>query len=133
MSNELQLFAFNSQLSDGVLVLQPRHMANPVAHLEPDLMAIRSYLEPADTCNVVFDLDDIDLFGSEFVGILVSISQTVDEIGGEFVFCHVNDYSRSVFSCLHLFETRPFYNRLEDAVEQFQSVGELSDSIAEVV
>lgn len=122
MELNLQLIGFEHSCVNGVLVLRPYSGRNHTPNLEPDLFEIRNALFSMESPRVVFDLNDIDLFGSDFIGILVGISQTIDEQDGDLVLCNVNDYTRSVFSCLHLFELNPFYNCLEDAVSQFQPV-----------
>ena len=122
MSQTLQLVAFEHFTVNDVLVLRPQSGQSHIANPDSDLLEIRESLMEVERPKVVFDLNDIDLFGSDFIGILVSIGRIIDEVDGDLVLCNVNEYTRSVFSCLHLFELNAFYNCLEDAIVQFQPV-----------
>ncbi len=69
-----------------------------------------------DFRHLIFDLKQLNYFGSTFVGIMIRLAKKVGDGGGRTVLCHLNDATRGILKQLMLLEnahTESLWRRAE--------------------
>ncbi|MCA9080241.1 MAG: STAS domain-containing protein [Planctomycetaceae bacterium] len=88
-------------------------------HLEAN--SIRGQLLKPDCKNLIVDLADMEYFGSEFIGALVSMLREVRNRGGKACFCCAQQQMRQVLQNMSLFKLWPHFETRNEAVASMQS------------
>jgi len=89
-------------------------------HLETN--TVRSRLATPEAPALILDLSQIDYFGSEFIGALVSLLRETRVRKGKACFCAANDQMLQVLRNMSLFKLWPYYETREEAQLELTSV-----------
>jgi anti-anti-sigma factor len=73
-----------------------------------------------ETHKIVFDLGDVTHFDSGAVGILVSVSASARQVGGEIKFANLGDHIAEVFHTTNLGTVFEIFGKTRDAIASFQ-------------
>ncbi|WP_437204667.1 STAS domain-containing protein [Planctomicrobium sp. SH664] len=83
-------------------------------HLEAN--TIRGHMMKPGIKNLVVDLGDLDYFGSEFIGALVSMLRETRSRGGKACFCRAKPQMLQVLQNMSLFKLWPHYETRDEAL-----------------
>ena len=83
-------------------------------HIEAN--AIRGQLMKPENKNLIIDLRQMDHFGSEFIGALVSMLREVRNRGGKACFCCARPQMLQVLQNMSLFRLWPHHDTREEAL-----------------
>jgi len=89
-------------------------------HLEAN--TVRSRLATPEAPVLILDLSQLDYFGSEFIGALVSLLRETRVRKGKACFCAANDQMLQVLRNMSLFKLWPYYETREEALLELTSV-----------
>lgn len=89
-------------------------------HLEANV--IRSELMKPENRNLIVDLAQMEYFGSEFIGALVSMLRETRSRGGKACFCCARPQMLDVLKNMSLFKLWPHYATREDALSELAAL-----------
>lgn len=89
-------------------------------HLEANV--IRSEMAKPENRNLIVDLAQMDYFGSEFIGALVSMLRETRARGGKACFCSAKPQMLEVLKNMSLFKLWPHYETREDALSELAAL-----------
>lgn len=84
--------------------------------LQLEVNAIRSHLGQGKATNLIIDLHEMDYFGSEFIGALVSMAREVRNRRGKAFMCDATPQMLEVLKGMSLFKLWPYYESLQEAM-----------------
>lgn len=84
--------------------------------LHSESNAVRDLLMKPGTRHLIIDLRNMEYFGSEFIGALVSMLREVRNRGGKAYFCSATPQMLNVLQNMSLFKLWPHYESREEAL-----------------
>lgn len=90
--------------------------------LHSETNAIRGHMMQPGSKHLVVDLSNMDYFGSEFIGALVSMLREVKNRSNKACFCSANAQMLGVLQNMSLFKLWPHYLTREEAVAAASAV-----------
>jgi anti-anti-sigma factor len=112
----LKIFSFESQGS--IVIVKPRGEGSAFRyqdlHLETNV--IRSQISRPGVQLLVIDLSEMEYFGSEFIGALVSMLREMRSRGSKSCFCCANAQMQQVLQNMSLFRLWPHFETREEAL-----------------
>ena len=116
---------FQVEQSGDILIVTPQGEGSAFRyqdlHLETN--TIRGFLMKPEIHNLIIDLQEMDYFGSEFIGALVSILRECRTRRGKGCFCSAKPQMLQVLQNMSLFRLWPHYQTREEAIAHFSENG----------
>lgn len=118
---------FDVRQEGNVLVVSPKVDAGSFRYheLHREANSVRDLLSRPDIQHLVLNLSQLQYFGSEFIGSLVSMAREVRNRRGKALICEANPTMLDVLKNMSLFKLWPYFESESAALEHLQS---LSDS-----
>ena len=115
--------AFRIERHGEVMVVVPAGVVErlPCEMIEEAAGLIAAPLRRAETPLVIFDLSEVDFFGSVFLSLLLRIWKSVSQRGGTMVLCGVSQRARELLKLTNLDVLWAIYDNREEAMEVLQS------------
>lgn len=113
---------FSVETVGDIVVLQPRGEGGGFRYqdLHSEVSSVRTYLLRPGHKNLIVDLTQMDYFGSEFIGALVSMLRETKTRGGKACFCGAIPQMLEVLANMSLTKLWPHYDTREQALAQLQ-------------
>ncbi len=107
-----------------VVVLQPKGEGGGFRYqdLHSEVSSVRTFLSRPDHKHLIVDLHQMDYFGSEFIGALVSMLREIKMRGGKACFCNAMPQMLEVLANMSLTKLWPHYDTKEMALAEVQKV-----------
>lgn len=91
------------------------------AKLHTESNALRHRLRSPELKNLVFDLGQLNYFGSELIGVLVSLARDVTNAGGKAALCNASEKMQEVLRHMSLHKLWPYYATRDEALKAIHS------------
>ncbi|WP_437226082.1 STAS domain-containing protein [Planctomicrobium sp. SH661] len=115
---------FQVEQADQSLIVTPRGEGSAFRyqdlHLEAN--AIRAQLSNPQVRNLIIDLSQMEYFGSEFIGALVSLLRETRTRKGKGCFCAASPQMLQVLQNMSLFKLWPHYETRDEAKSELAAV-----------
>lgn len=85
--------------------------------LQAEANSLRAHLGKPGNLNLIVDLRNMQYFGSEFIGALVSMLREVRARKGRAAFCAATEQMMQVLQNMSLFKLWPYYATRDEALE----------------
>jgi anti-anti-sigma factor len=82
--------------------------------------SVRDLLGKPEVGHLVINLSQMDYFGSEFIGSLVSMAREVRVHGGKAVICSANDQMKEVLRNMSIFKLWPYFETEQEALAELE-------------
>lgn len=117
---------FQTTRVDNILVVCPQ--GDPSAFRYNDLHreanSVRDLLMGPDIQHLVLNLQNMQYFGSEFIGSMVSMAREVKNRQGRAVICEANPQMLEVLENMSLFKLWPYFSTQQEALAELQPSGD---------
>lgn len=109
---------FKVELLDNTLVVMPHGDGSSFRYneLHIESNAVRARLAKTDVRNLVIDLSDMEYFGSEFIGSLISMMRETKSRGGKSCFCSATPQMLQILKNMSLFKLWPYFDTRDEAI-----------------
>ena len=77
---------------------------------------IRRDIGKPDVANLIIDLEQLDYFGSEVIGVFITMAREASNRGGKAAMCNVSDKMRNVLQNMKLFSLWPHFSSRAEAL-----------------
>lgn len=116
MVSRLKIFKVSQ--SDDTLIVVPTGDGSAFRYqdLQLEVNAIRAHLAQGKAKHLVIDLNEMDYFGSEFIGALVSMAREVRNRRGKAFMCDATPQMLEVLKGMSLFKLWPYYETRPEAL-----------------
>jgi anti-anti-sigma factor len=113
---------FNVETAGDIVILQPRGEGGGFRYqdLHSEVSSVRTFLLKPGHKHLVVDLGQMDYFGSEFVGALISMLRETKTRGGKACFCGAMPQMLDVLANMSLTKLWPHYDTREEALAEVQ-------------
>jgi anti-anti-sigma factor len=113
---------FNIETTGDVVVLKPKGEGGGFRYqdLHSEVSSVRTYLLRPGHKHLVVDLSEMDYFGSEFIGALVSMLREIKTRGGKACFCGAMPQMLEVLANMSLTKLWPHHETREQALAEVQ-------------
>lgn len=110
---------FKASQSGDTLIVVPTGDGSAFRYqdLQLEVNAIRSHLSQGKANNLIIDLNEMDYFGSEFIGALVSMAREVRNRRGKAFMCDATPQMLEVLKGMSLFKLWPYYESQNEALQ----------------
>ena len=110
---------FSVEKIGNALVVAPSGDASSFRYqdLHQEANTIRGQISQQKAKHVVLNLRDMEYFGSEFIGALVSMLRETRMRGGKGYFCEANEQMLKVLQNMSLFKLWPYYETLDETLK----------------
>lgn len=117
---------FKVELIDNTLVVMPHGDGSSFRYneLHIEANAVRARLAKPGVQNLVLDLSEMDYFGSEFIGSLVSMMRETRIRGGKSCFCSATPQVLQILKNMSLFKLWPYFGTREEALASLAPVAQ---------
>lgn len=114
---------FKVERSGDTLVVTPQGEGSAFRYQDLHLEAnvIRGQMLKPEFKNLVINLEQMEYFGSEFIGSLVSMLRETKARGGKACFCSARPQMLSVLQNMSLFKLWPHYDSLDAALKELSA------------
>ena len=114
---------FRVEKTGEILVIQPHGDASAFRYqdLQQEANAIRAALGKPDVSHLVIELSQLNYFGSEFIGSLVSMAREVRNRRGKATMCAATDQMLEVLQNMSLFKLWPYFETQAEAIAFIES------------
>lgn len=111
-----------SQVGD-ILIVVPTGDGSSFRYqdLQMESNSIRTHLGRGKAKNLIIDLNEMDYFGSEFIGCLVTMAREVRNRRGRAFMCAATPQMLDVLKGMALFKLWPYYESRELALEEMNA------------
>lgn len=109
---------FRVEMNGDVLVVTPAGDASTFRYqdLHQEANTVRGEIARRGTKYIVIDISEMEYFGSEFIGALVSMLRETRLRGGKGGFCSANGPMLNVLQNMSLFKLWPYFETLDEAL-----------------
>ena len=113
---------FRAAQTGDILVIQPHGDASAFRYqdLHQEANAIRAALGKPGVSHLVIDLSQLNYFGSEFIGSLVSMAREVRNRRGKATMCAATEQMLEVLQNMSLFKLWPYFDTQPEAIAFIQ-------------
>lgn len=113
---------FQTQQIGNVLVVTPKGDPSSFRYndLHREANSVRDLLMSPEIHHLVLNLRNMQYFGSEFIGSLVSMAREVKNRQGRALFCEANPQMLEVLQNMSLFKLWPYYPTADEALAALQ-------------
>jgi anti-anti-sigma factor len=91
------------------------------AQLQTEANSLRRKFEQSEFKHLVMDLRHLHYFGSELIGVLISLARKVTDDGGRAALCGASAKMQDVLKNMSLHKLWPYFATREDALRSFES------------
>lgn len=88
------------------------------ADLQMESNYVRTLAGQAKFKGLVIDLGELNYFGSEFIGALITVAREKKNRGGKVAICNVNEQMREVLNNMALFKLWPYFETRDLAIAE---------------
>ncbi len=109
---------FTVEKNGNVVIITPKGEGSAFRYqdLHVEANAIRGLMLKPEHKHLIVNLAEMDYFGSEFIGSLVSMLRETKSRGGKSLFCAAKPQMLQVLQNMSLFKLWPHFEKLEDAL-----------------
>jgi anti-anti-sigma factor len=124
MLKHLNIFDIRSD--NEILIVLPKVEAGSFRYheLHREANSIRDLLSKPEIRHLVLNLSQLEYFGSEFIGSLVSMAREVRQRQGQAVICAAHPTMLDVLQNMSLFKLWPYYETEAEAIEHLRDPGD---------
>ncbi|MCA8987622.1 MAG: STAS domain-containing protein [Planctomycetaceae bacterium] len=90
------------------------------ADLQAESNIVRTLVADQATPHLIIDLSNLNYFGSEFIGALITLGREKKLRNGKVAICSASDNMHEVLKNMSLFKLWPYFETREKALESFQ-------------
>ncbi len=116
MATHLKIFRTETVEDHLVLIPQSEGASFRYADLQMEGNYVRTMVADKKYRGLIIDLSNMNYFGSEFIGALITIAREKKNRGGKAVVCGAAPQMLEVLQNMSLFKIWPYYPTREDAV-----------------
>jgi len=115
---------FDVRQDGNVLVVTPKVDAGSFRYheLHREANSVRDLLIKPDVQHLVLNLSQLQYFGSEFIGSLVSMAREVRNRRGKALICEANPTMLDVLKNMSLFKLWPYFETEPEALEHLRNL-----------
>ncbi|MGE0378645.1 MAG: STAS domain-containing protein [Planctomycetaceae bacterium] len=116
---------FQTKRIDNILVVTPQGDPSTFRYndLHREANSVRDLLMNPQIANLAINLQNMQYFGSEFIGSLVSMAREVKNRQGRAAICEANPQMVEVLQNMSLFKLWPYYATEQEALAALQQAG----------
>lgn len=109
---------FVTQREGETLIVVPQSDGLGFRHADVQIEAnqIRRSLSQTDVRHLVVDLSELDYFGSEVIGVFITMAREATNRGGKAALCNASPKMRQVLENMKLFNLWPHFDSRAEAV-----------------
>ena len=113
---------FNTDREDDTLIVIPQGdgLGFRYADVHSEANEIRRSLGQPDIRHLVIDLEALDYFGSEVIGVFITMAREATNRGGNAALCNASEKMQEVLNNMKLFTLWPHFNSRADALKNVQ-------------
>lgn len=114
---------FDVRADDEILVVSPKVDAGSFRYheLHREANSVRDQLSKPNIRHLVLNLSQLEYFGSEFIGSLVSMARDVRNRRGKAAICSANETMIDVLKNMSLFKLWPYFPTEAEAIRHLRS------------
>jgi anti-anti-sigma factor len=113
---------FNTDRAGDTLIVIPQGdgLGFRYADVHTEANGIRRSLGQPDIRHLVIDLESLDYFGSEVIGVFITMAREATNRGGNAALCNASEKMQEVLDNMKLFKLWPHFNSRADALQDVQ-------------
>lgn len=124
MAKHLKIFKVETLDADFILCPQSDGASFRYADLQMEANYVRTMVANPNYKHLTIDLGNLDYFGSEFIGALITIAREKKNRGGQVAVCNAAPQMLEVLKNMSLFRLWPYYATRQEALDSLNGSAE---------